>query len=568
LPSSPRRTISSVRRLFDKGCCLLQQSQWAEAIRCLRQAAKGRSNDSAILHALAQAYHRNGDLLQALKVYNRLIQLQVATELTWCAVGKVLTDLDEDAQAVVAFENSLRIKNRNPEAHHNLGRVLYRLGDADRAAHHLEIALSQRDRIVSWLALATIIPGCPHATQKKILEIRKTYASKLEAGKIRSDRFEAPNRTKGRIRVGYLSAHFDSANYMEPVWGLINHHDRKAFKVYLFSDSPSENGMRGYRKNPGDEIHETSRLDNDELSALIQDTAVHVLVDLSGYSALDRLPLFLRHLAPVTLAWFNVYATSGLPGFDYIVGDEEVIGRGEEGFFSEQVLRLPLSYLTFDVTHPTPPIVAPPIVRNGYLTFGSLVSQYKITPPVLDAWAEILNRTVNTCLVLANASLDAHCNREYVFNQFIQRGVDAERIILLGRADHLTFLRYYNQIDIALDAFPYNGGTTTMEAIWQGVPVLTFDGDRWASRISTSLLRNSPLGEFVACDIREMINLAVRLAHDPATPAKLSVLRRRMRRLLKKSTVCDTVALARNMERLYRRVLTAQRSSTLHPITK
>ncbi len=226
---------------------------------------------------------------------------------------------------------------------------------------------------------------------------------------------------------------------------------------------------------------------------MIRASGVQILVDLSAYSVPQRLPLFTQHVAPVTIAWFNAFATSGLPGFDYIVGDERVVYDGEERFFTEKILRLPMSYLTFEVTHAAPPIVPPPCLQNRYLTFGSLVSQYKITPPVLDAWAEILRRTDGTRLLLANTALRSIHNRSYVLERFTERGVDAERLILEGPAEHFAYLEKYNRIDVALDAFPYNGGTTTMEAIWQGVPVLTFAGDRWASRTSQSLLHETPL---------------------------------------------------------------------------
>jgi len=292
-------------------------------------------------------------------------------------------------------------------------------------------------------------------------------------------------------------------------------------------------------------------LTNNELIALIQSCEIDILVDLNAYSTSERLTLFLQNVSPVTIAWFNMYATSGLPGFDYIIGDDQVVRQDDEPFFTEQVLRLPLSYLTFDVDHPTPSVVSPPCLDTGTLTFGSLVSQYKITPIVFETWAEILKSTDNTRLFLANSALKSKWNREYVRDQFVRRNINPNRLILEGPAEHFDFLQYYNRIDVALDAFPYNGGTTTMEAIWQGVPVLTFQGDRWASRTSQSLLHNTHLGHYVTSNIAGLINCAQELAHDPATPTRLKQLRKQMRDRLQTSSVCDTQALARHMEQLY-----------------
>ena len=342
---------------------------------------------------------------------------------------------------------------------------------------------------------------------------------------------------------------------MKPVWGLINHHDRSSFQIHLFSDSPEGEPWAGYRHDPQDQLRHTSTFSNADLAALIEASQIDLLVDLNAFSWPDRLALFLNRPAPVTVAWFNMYATSGLPGVDYLIGDDDVLRPGEEEFYSERVHRLPVSYLTFQVDHPTPPVAPPPCLETGYLTFGSLVSQYKITPMVLNAWATILKRVDGARLLLANTALKSLHNRQYVADRFAERGVDTDRLILCGPTDHLTFLKYYDRIDVALDTFPYNGGTTTMEAIWQGVPVLTCDGDRWAARTSRSLLRRTHMQEFIAEGVQGMIELAVRMAQSPDTVTRLATLRRHMRSALEVSSACGTAALARSMEEFYRRVL-------------
>jgi predicted O-linked N-acetylglucosamine transferase (SPINDLY family) len=347
---------------------------------------------------------------------------------------------------------------------------------------------------------------------------------------------------------------------MKPVWGLINHHARARFQIVLFSDSAPAKGMPGYGQHPADRICNTSELTTPQLADLIRDSEIDILVDLNGYSTMERLPLFLHPCAPLTVAWFNMYATSGLPAFDYIVGDDEVIRPDEEPFYTERVLRLPASYLTFEVTHPAPQVAPPPCLKSGRLCFGSLVSQYKITSGVLDAWAEILRRTQGTSLLLANAALKSRCNRDFVLDQFSSRGVPPERLELRGPGPHLEFLRHYDRIDVALDAFPYNGGTTTMEAIWQGVPVLTFDGDRWASRTSQTLLRRCHLGEFVARDAAGMVQMAIDLATDPRSPSKLCSLRLEMRAHLAASAACNVAAMAQGMEGLYLQIWTAHKA--------
>ena len=193
-----------------------------------------------------------------------------------------------------------------------------------------------------------------------------------------------------------------------------------------------------------------------------------------------------------------------------------------------------------------------PVLRTGFLTFGCLAPQYKITTEVIEAWSRILSASPTSRLVLKNAVLGKPAARDFVRGQFAGFSISPDRLDLEGPAEHYAFLERYSGIDVALDTFPYNGGTTTMEALWQGVPVLCFAGDRWASRISASLLREAGLAEFVAPDLDTHIAQAIALARDPGTPGRLEALRSSMRHRLLAAPVCDVTSFARNMEDAYR----------------
>jgi predicted O-linked N-acetylglucosamine transferase (SPINDLY family) len=266
------------------------------------------------------------------------------------------------------------------------------------------------------------------------------------------------------------------------------------------------------------------------------------------------LGLFALRPAPVQAAWFNMYGTSGLSRFDYLIGDRHVVPPEEDAFYTERIVRVPGSYLTFEVTYPVPEVAPAPCLRRGALTFGCLAPQYKITTQVVEAWSRILRECPGTRLLLKSAVLGRPEAREFVRGLFARYEVPADRLLLEGPAEHYDFLGRYADVDIALDTFPYNGGTTTMEALWQGVPVLTFSGDRWASRTSASLLREAGLPEFVAPDRESYVDRAIALAHDPDTPDPLDRLRRGMRDRLSAAPVCDAARFARDMEEEYLRM--------------
>jgi predicted O-linked N-acetylglucosamine transferase (SPINDLY family) len=212
---------------------------------------------------------------------------------------------------------------------------------------------------------------------------------------------------------------------------------------------------------------------------------------------------------------------------------------------------VPGSYLAFEVLYPVPEVAPPPVLRNGWLTFGSFASAYKVSDQVVAAWSQLLTRVPEARLLLRNQTLDDASNRAALTARFASQGIQPERLTLLGGAEHFDFLRAYDHVDVGLDTFPYNGGTTTTEALWQGVPVLTCNGDRWAGRTSRSLLLAAGLPEWVADDEAGFIEAGVALAARPDTPALLAALRAGMRDRLRASAVCDTATLCRSLEAIY-----------------
>lgn len=513
---------------------------------------------AAELRMESEAAAEAGRWLDALRAYDAIIGLGMADADVWRQTGDLLLTVKEYAQAIGAYEHSLQHDAKHPITHHQLARALYKLGEVDEAVKHVRSALDLHDHVEHWQALATVIPNAPAATHTEVLDVRRQWARRLreELGPRSLTRCSRRSVDASEpLRIAYLSAHFAGQNYMKPVWAVINHHDRQRFHVTLLSDAPIEKEWIGYREHAQDDLLDVSQWSDEQLAQCISERQMDVLIDLSAYSHPGRLTFFLQKVAPWTVAWFNMYATSGLDGYDVILGDEHVVLPGEERWYSEAVERLPLSYLTFQVEYGVPPVGPSPCQRTGQFTFGSLISQYKMTPPVVRLWSEVLRRCPpQTRLVLANAELKSPHNQAYVAERFAEHGVAREQIIFLPPADHQRFLEYYDRIDLALDGFPYNGGTTTMEAIWQGVPVLTKQGDRWAGRTSQTLLRECHLGDFVAADDGQFVEQGVAWATQRERWHELASLRSTMRATLGRSSVCDGRRLARELERVVSRL--------------
>lgn len=525
-----------------------------DAVSVLKKAID-LTPDAADLHCdLGDALQTLGQLSDASAAYRRCLQLNPKLSRAWYSAGCAESSRKEYAAAIGCFRNALDINPNWPEAQHNLGLALFKLGQVEEALDLFRRAAAGGDPALPQAAIAVIIPGSAASDNQAILDARRAWADRyLPPRRITSPSITPPSIRRVNIgdrplRIGYVSAFFQDQNWMKPVWGLINRHDRRRFEVHLFSDAPAARIEHGYRADDQDRFHDTSALSNQALCQRIEQAEIDLLVDLNGYSTMRRLPLFALRPAPVIVGWFNMYATTGISSYDYLIGDDFVIPPDEEKFYCEKIARVAGSYLTFEVTYPVPPVTGPPCLTNGAITFGSLASQYKITNQVIEAWSGILQQVPGSSLILRNAALGSDGARQFVHHLFEQQHVSPARVRLHGPSDHYQFLETYGHIDIALDTFPYNGGTTTSEAIWQGVPVIAFSGDRWVARTSGSILRSANLGELVGQGLEDYISLAIGLANSPD---RLADLRRNMRSRVQSSAVCDTSSFARNMERLY-----------------
>ena len=557
---------TGVTTVIDTATELLAQRNYNEAIAYLSEAVARYPHDAVLATKHADALRLNRQPLKSAAEYRRAIELDETGFDAWCGLGLASSALGAYGEAVQCFPHALALPGNTPRAHYGLGTALFYLGEVDASLEHFRQAAAAPDPELRSKALGTIaciVPGSPRANNASILEDRRAWARlqvAAEASVGHSSERRAPR--DGQLRLGYCSKFFHARNWMKPVWGVINHHDRSVFEIHLFSDGTLPSAESGYRADPTDQVYDASSLANAGLATLVERSGIDILVDLNGYSFQRRLGLFMRRPAPVSIAWFNYYATSGIDAFDYIVGDAAVIPPSEEKFYCERVLRVPESYLAFSVPYSTPEVISPPCLANGHITFASLCSLHKINDDVIAAWAAILEQAPAAKLFVKNAELGDPTNRTALQERFRRLKIAPDRVLLDGPDAHETFLAAYGKADIALDTFPYNGGTTTMEALWQGVPVLTFNGDRWASRQSRSLLLAAGLDDWCMPDRDAYIARAVELARSRATGAELATLRATMRDRLTRSPVCDSAGLCRALEDIYREVSAGTRKST------
>jgi len=546
--------------ILARAMALLSRGKHSDALISLRAAHARFPKDFGIAIRHADAAHLCRKLDEAIGAYRGALELNAASVEAWYGLGCAQMAQRAFGAAVEALEAAVALAPDAGGILYNLGKGLFELGHVDDAIDRFRQAAAAGDPVLTELAygsIACIIPGSDRATDADILQGRRDWARR-EAEKLRRPTRNHPARASGApLRIGYLSAFFGARNWMKPVWGLINHHDRARFEIHMFSQGGAPSPESGYRDRDRDYIHNITGVSNERAAEIVAGAGIDILVDLNGYSVQNRLPLMMLRPAPVIVGWFNMFATTGMEDFDWLVGDAEAIQPAEERHYVERVHRLPGTYLAFEVLYAVPDLAPPPSLRSGEpfrLAFGCLASQYKLTDRVLAAWGRILRAVPSAELTIGNAALGEQSTRDALLARLGRYGVEADRITLQGPAEHFEFLRTYDRIDIALDTFPYNGGTTTTEALWQGVPVLSFGGDRWAGRTSRSILAAAGLSDWVMADEESYVQRAIALAHDPDTPAMLAALRAGLRERLRSSPACDTAGLCRAMESFYERI--------------
>ncbi|MDP0499602.1 MAG: tetratricopeptide repeat protein [Verrucomicrobiota bacterium JB022] len=563
--------------------------RYDEAQKLYEQALE-RWPDSYKLHNnLGLLHARLGRSEQALVNLQRAVELAPEVPELHLNVGETLNRLNRADDAIRSFERALELKPDFAEAGLNLSALYRDLNDYSQALHYAEVvrqfhperagvynmlgiiqtALGNSEAAVeAYYACLKRSPGSSLYHSNYLLSLnydqRQTTQTLYEAHREFSQRFEPamdepifPQRilpNPGKVlRIGLISADLrmhSVAFFLEPLLGQF---DREQVEIHCLSNVGRADHMTALLRSHAHHWHEVYGRPPEEVAALIRRLELDVLVDLSGHTGYHALPVFMRRPAPLRVSWLGYPNTTGLNAMQYRLVDAVVEPEGEaDKFSSERVVRLPEGFHCFRLPQEAPEVSPLPAETNGFLTFGSFNNSSKITPQVTEAWARVLLAVPNSRLVLKNSGYMHPNRKEEVLQHFEALGVARERVEMLPRTpDIAAHLQLYSRVDVALDTFPYNGTTTTLEALHQGVPTLSLLGDRHAARVSASLLQQVDLGEFVAESVDDFVARAVWLSQNVPV---LSQLRASLRARFKESALGDYSAFARKLENAFRRM--------------
>lgn len=449
-----------------------------------------------------------------------------------------------------------------PHAQSGLGTLAFSEGRHDDAIRHFKAALRLSPGLVParsslLLALNYAAGYSPAQVFQEHVAFGKSYARGL-------GKKWAPNGTVDigkRLRVGYVSGDFMEHSVAYFVKSTVACHDHSAFELFGYSNTPVEDDVTRGLKEHFDRWCNIHSLGDDQVAELIRRDGIDILVDLSGHTAENRLLVFARKPAPIQVSWLGYPNTTGLGAVDYRFTDgfAEPFGMTER-YNVEKLWRLPDVFCCYTPCVKEPArrtsaeltVRATPALRNGYVTFGNFNNIAKMSPPVVSLWSSLLRELPSAKLMLEAPMLGMDLLRGQVLAQFAAHGVGEDRLILLGRKREQQYVLYH-EVDIALDSFPCNGGTTSFDTLWMGVPLVTLAGQTFVSRMGVSLLSNLGLTELIAQTEDQYIAIAMALATNLE---KLNALRLSIRPRMETSPLLDQARFTQNMEAAYRKMWT------------
>lgn len=532
------------------GALLKIQGLADSALACFQKAVRLNPD-------LAEAHYNIGDLLQeqgrlneAVTCFQDAIRLKPDFAESFNSLGIVFRELGRHDQARVCFEKALTLKPDFSKAQNNLGTLALDRGDQEAAyacfwkALHLDPAYAEAHS--NFLFAAQYDPSYSSAN---------LFAEHVRFG----ERFEKPLRPQWpvhknlrqagrRLRIGFVSGDLCShpvGFFMENV---LAHLDRQALDITLYPTQHKSDTLSRRLENLDVAWHPLFGLSDEQAAQRIAEESIDILVDLSGHTAGNRLLIFARKPAPIQVSWLY-FSTTGLHALDYLLCDRHVVPPQEAGHFIEKPYYLPDSYLCFTPPSDDVPIGPLPALENRHVTFGCFNNLVKMNDRVVRLWARVLHAVPNSRLFLKAGQLNDASIQETTRKRFGAHGIDPGRLTLEGLSPRIEYLSRYNDIDIALDPFPFPGGTTTVEALWMSVPVLSRAGDRFISRAGESILQTAGLPDWIAADDDDYVDKAKFFADDLQT---LAAVRAGLRARFVASPLCDGQRFARNLETAFR----------------
>jgi len=517
-----------------------------DAIAAYRQAITLRPAYPEALNNLAGAVRADGRLDESISIYRQAVALRPNYAEAYDNLGHALRTNKQLDEAIAAYRHVLSLRPDSPSTLTTLGDTLKEVGLLEEAlqCYRKSLAIKPDSRTnENLLYTLHFQTDDPALLWQEHARWNQTFALPLIPRTLSFANDRNPDR---KLRIGYLSPDFRAHCQALFTVPLFSHHDRAAVEIFCYANVEQPDTTTAQIKPYANQWRDIVRLSDDQAADLIRADRIDILVDLTLHMGFSRPLIFARKPAPVQVTWLGYPGTTGLTAIDYRLSDPHLDPTAEdERFYSEKTVRLPDAFWCYDALITGLPVDNLPALTHGRFTLGCLNNFCKITESTLDLWSMVLAAIPARLLVLAPRG--ASCDR--ISGGLNRRGIETNRIEFVEFQPREKYLDQYHQIDLCLDTVPYPGHTTTIDALWMGVPVVNLPGRNAIGRGGVSILRNVGLEELIARDAADYVRIAKSLASDLP---RLAALRSSLRGRIEQSPLMDAPRFARNLEAAFR----------------
>jgi predicted O-linked N-acetylglucosamine transferase (SPINDLY family) len=526
---------------------LYDLKKYDEAILQSKKCLKINSKSTDTLLLLGNLYSKLNQDNKSEKYFREILKINSEDSNAYYSLANLFKKKVDYEKAIDNYKFAIKFNKNYFAAYNNLGALYQEIGKFDLA-------------ILNFKSVIKINPSFSGAYQNylfclnfsryfdlnlylKLAQEFKQSLPKIDLDKIRQ--FPKIIKTDKKIRIGFVSGDYGNHPVSYYLLNTINHISDEKFKLIAYSNSNRMDETTIELKKRFNVWRKINHLNDTEVINLVKKDSVDILFDLSGHTAKNRLSIFVNKPAPVQVTWCGYNASTGLKEIDYIIGDPYVVPLSDQKYFTEKIFQLPNTFQCISINDDIK------IDRSSYqdkknVTFGSFNNLSKISDNVIDIWSEILKRVKDSKLFLKAKQLDNLEMVESIRKKFQKNGISTEKIITEGRSKtREEMLKKYNQIDIALDPFPYSGVTTSFESVWMGVPLLTIKGNNFYSRIGVSINKNLGMDDWIANNEKDYISKAISKASNLE---KLFQIKKELRNKFLKSPLSNTKKYAKHFE--------------------
>ncbi|GAM08692.1 putative UDP-N-acetylglucosamine--peptide N-acetylglucosaminyltransferase SPINDLY [Geobacter sp. OR-1] len=553
--ASANNRLTDLKAAMARATDAHKSGRLAEASTVYRTILVQQPKNGDALHLLGVSEFQQGNNAEAIELIQKAIPLMPGCAEAYINLGTVYHHAARLDEAISCFRKALEIAPNNSVTLLNLGNTYKDQMALDQALSCYRQALAIRpDFLVAHSNILMILQYDPLQTPATLADAHQQWDIQHGHPLQPYTQYKNSQTLDRPIRVGYLSPDFCNhpvGYFMLPV---VKTHDRSRVTTYCYYNKQTIDNCTEQLQNAADVWHFVKQMSDQELARLIRTDEIDILVDLAGHTANNRLPVFALKPAPVQVSWLGYPCSTGLKAIDYRLTDRIADPTDEDDrHASETLLRLPDSFLCYEPPATSPDVAPLPARGSNRITFGSFNNLAKVNDRVIALWASILSQLPGSRLVLKSKAFADPMLGSRLLERFRNHGLESSRIELRSfTASIEDHYRSYNEIDIALDTFPYNGTTTTFDALWMGVPVITLRGARHAARVGASILTHAGLEDLIADSEDAYVASAVRLANDLN---KLEALRQTVRNRVAGSRLCDVPAFTASLEEAYHEMM-------------